>query len=394
MTNPVDEVAEATERLSLSRDQDMVPELPPGLALNVGKSPDEIWADLNKHPLFMTELEDNDDVAALQALAYDGTPLENASNFKEQGNECFKAKKWVDAKEFYGKGIAIIVAEERRRAKGEPPKEESSDNPAEVKNEQAMLEQLFVNRAACHLELKNYRSCTLDCAGALKLNPKNVKAFYRSGKALLALDKIEEAEDACQRGLAVDPNNGALKTLAQDIAKKKDEVTKKREQEQARQDLKRLKEQTLKAALLARKIRTRTTEKPPEMEDARLHLVPDETDPTSSLCVPTVLLYPIHLQSDFIKAFNETESLEQHFGYVFPLPWDREGVYTTRGVECFAETVSGGLVKVGKKLPLLKVISGTNVELVDQLLKIFVVPQAKADEWVKEYKTKKAAEKK
>src|SRR4051794_23428355 len=41
----------------------------------------------------------------------------------------------------------------------------------------------------------NYRSCTLDCAATLKLNPKNVKAFYRSSMALLKLDKADEAED-------------------------------------------------------------------------------------------------------------------------------------------------------------------------------------------------------
>lgn len=379
--------------------QPFVPELPPGLALNAGKSTEEILADLNKHPLFMTELEDNDDVAALQALAYDGTPLENAANFKGQGNECFAARGWGDAKEFYGKGIAILAQEERRRAKGLPSAqtethEGSSDEPDEVERERGLLEVMYVNRAACHLELGNFRSCTADCAGAIRLNPRNVKAYYRSARALLALGKVEEADDACARGVAVDEGNAALKKLAGEIIKKAAEVEQKRRKEEERLARVRREEMVLAAAIKARGIRTRTTDKPPEMEDAKVSLVPDPADPTSSLTFPTVLLYPLHLESDFIKAFGEADSLDQHLGYVFPLPWDREGVYAVNGVECYVETVSGGLAKIGKKVPLLKMLSGGNVEVVDELVKIFVVPRAQAESWVKEHKAKRAAEKK
>lgn len=379
--------------------QPFVPQLPPGLALNAGKSTEEILADLNKHPLFMTELEDNDDVAALQALAYDGTPLENATNFKEQGNECFGGRKWADAKEFYSKGIAILATEERRRAKGLPSTqtethEGSSDEPDEVARERRLLEVMYVNRAACHLELRNYRSCTADCAGAIRLNPGNVKAYYRSAKALLALGKVEEAEDACARGLAVDGGNAALKALAGEIARKAAEIAERRRKEEERLARERREETVLKAAIKARGIRLRSTEKPPEMEDAKIRLVPDPADPTSSLTFPTVLLYPVHLESDFIKAFGEAESLDQHLRYVFPLPWDREGAYTVNGVECYVETLGGGLAKIGRKVPLLKMLSGGNVEIVDELVKIFVVPRAQAESWVKEHKAKRAAEKK
>ena len=376
-----------------------VPQLPPGLAAAHGKTADEMLADLNKHPLFMTELEDNDDVAALQALAYDGTPLENATNFKEQGNECFGAKKWGDAKEFYSKAVAILATEEGRRAKGLPSvqtdtHEGSSDEPAEVEAERRLLEVVYVNRAACQLELGNFRSCTLDCAGALRLNPVNVKAYYRSARALLALGKVEEADDACARGLAVDGENAALKGLAGEIVKKAKEIDAKRRKEEGRLAREKREEMVLRAAIRARGIRTRATEQPPEMEDAKIKLVPDPADPTSSLTFPTVLLYPCHLESDFIKAFGEAESLDQHLRYVFPLPWDGQGLYTVNGVECYVETLGGGLAKIGKKVPLLKMLSGGNVEIVDELVKIFVVPKAQAEGWVKEHKAKRAAEKK
>lgn len=372
------------------------PELPPQLARNAGKSVDEILADLNKSPLFMTDLEENDDMAALQALSYEGTSLENAVDFKERGNETFKEKRWSDAREFYGRGIKLVIGEEKRRERGEKPREndEKGDDENEIAQQRAVLETLYVNRAACHLELKNYRSCWLDCSAALRLNPRNVKAWYRSAKALLAVGRIEEADDACAGGLAVDGNNGPLRAIARDIQTRVEAARQKAAEEARTKYEAARREAALRKALQDRKVQVRKSARPPEMGDANLELVPDPDDATNStLSFPTVLLYPTHYESDFIKAFNERESLMQHFGYVFPLPWDRESEYNANGVECFMETISGGLVKVGKKVPILKVLSLDTVEVVDGVVKIYVVPKAKAEGWVKEFKEAKAKEK-
>ncbi|RDW79512.1 TPR repeat protein [Coleophoma cylindrospora] len=370
-----------------TQDGGPAPNLPPAMAAARNKSGAEILAELNKSPLFMTDLEENDDVEALKALAYEGTPLEVAVGFKERGNESFKEKRWADAKEFYTKGITVLLAEVRKRQRGELEKGE--DDAEQVK----VLEQSLVNRAACHLELKNYRSCTLDCGSALRINLNNVKALYRSGKALLALGRIEEADDACARGLALDAENVALKALARDIVKKSAEIQARKKRDLEREQ-RRLKEvYTLKAALKARNIKTRKTPQPPEMEDAQISLVPDPVDPTSTLQFPTILLYPLHLESDFIKAFNELDSIGQHLDYILPLPWDREGVYRPANVECYMETTSGGLIKVGKKVNLLKILGTPSIEVVDEVVRIFVLPKQSAEAWIADFKKKKAAEK-
>ncbi|GJN66937.1 hypothetical protein PLIIFM63780_004407 [Purpureocillium lilacinum] len=371
------------------------PSLPPGLAVNAGKTVDEVWAELNKSPLFMTELEDNDDVAALQALSYEGSALDNSADFKERGNECFKVRGYVDAKEFYTKGVQILAAEERKRARGETTTnpEGEPDSADEIRRQREMLEALYVNRAACHLGLENYRSCWLDCAAALRLNPRNLKACYRSAKALLAVDRIAEADDVCAMGLAVDADNAGLRAVAADIIKRATELDARRKKEEERAATKRRREQLLHAALAARNIPTRTTDKPPEMGDTRLELVPDPDDPRSTLSFPTVLLYPLHLESDFIKAFNETQTLDDHLAYVFPLPWDEgRGAYTPAGVTCYVETRDGGLLKMGKRVPLLKVLGTGKVEVVDEVVRIFVVPSPEAEAWAKEFKEKRAAE--
>lgn len=372
------------------------PALPPQLARNVGKTADEILADLNKSPLFMTELEDNDDMAALEALSYEGTPLENATDFKDSGNEAFREKRWTDAREFYGRGIAMLTVEEKRRQRGEKSRDNDpeGDSEVEIARQRAILETLYVNRAACHLEMKNHRSCWLDCNAALQLNPRNVKAWYRSAKALLAVGRIQEADDACAGGLAVDPENGPLKAVARDIIAKAQAAEKKAAEENQARIEAAAREALLRKALQDRGIKVRKTARPPEMGDAKLEFVPDPENKTiGTLSFPTVLLYPVHYESDFIKAFNERESLMQHFGYVLPLPWDREGEYSANAVECFMETVTGGLVKVGKKVPLLKVLSMDNVEVVDGVVKIYAVPKAKTDGWIQDFKKAKAKEK-
>lgn len=390
---PSDLLAQAMDAFASSsaqttnEDGNTGPTLPPAMAAMRNKSADEILADLNKTPLFMTSLEENDDLEALKALAYEGTPAEVAAGFKERGNESFKEKGWKDAKEFYGKGIQVLLLEVRKRQKGE---DEGKDKE-EVKKEVGILEQCLVNRAACHLELKNYRSCVQDCGSALRINPKNVKGYYRSAKALLKLDKILEADDACARGLAVDPENKALRGVANEIIKKNEEVERRRKKEAERENRRRLEEVTLRAALQARGIKTRKTSQPPEMEDATIELIPDPIDPQSSVSFPAVLLYPLHLESDFIKSFNETQSVGEHLNYILPLPWDKQGLYTMKNVECYMETVAGGLIKVGKKVSLLKVLTSGNVEVVDEVVKIFVLPKEGSEAWVQEFKKKKAA---
>ncbi|KAL2060878.1 hypothetical protein VTL71DRAFT_8930 [Oculimacula yallundae] len=385
-----------------TNDGSTTPALPPALADIRHKTGAEILADLNTVPLFMTDLEENDGIEALKAIAYEGTPAEVAQGFKERGNESFAEKSWRDAKEFYEKGINVLLVEVRKRQaaakiqsklKGKDKVVGQEVDEDEVKKEIKILEACLVNRAACHLELKNYRSCTLDCGSVLRINPRNVKAFYRCSKALLALDRITEADDACARGLAIDPENKALQIVAKEIIKRNEIVAARKKKDLEREQRKRLEAVTLLAALKARNIKTRKTAQPPEMEDAAISLVPEPTDPTSTLSFPTVLLYPLHLESDFIKAFNETEPLGHHLSYILPLPWDKTGEYTPMGVECYMETITGGLIKVGRKVPLLKVLSEGKVEIVDEVIKIFVVPKAKAAAWVQEFKTKKAAEK-
>lgn len=160
---------------------------------------------------------------------------------------------------------------------------------------------------------------------------------------------------------------------------------KKRDREQRAQKEKFM----LNTALRARNIRTRNTAQPPDMEDASIHLSPDPVAPTSTLMFPVVLLYPLHLQSDFVKAFPETDTVSQHLEYIFPLPWDEQHEYTLNAVEYYMETSSGGLIKAGKKVSLGKVLGSPGVEIVDGIVRINVLLKARASGWIEEMKARK-----
>lgn len=235
---------------------------------------------------------------------------------------------------------------------------------------------------------ENYGSCNRDCAAALRLNPKNVKAWYRAASACFALDKIDEAIDACQSGLKYEPHNTALKNLLSKTEQRRDHLAKLEHARREREERTRMEQATLQLALKNRKIMTRTTDRPPEMPEATIALE-DPSDATSTLSFPVMFLYPVHAQTDFIKKFQENECLNDHLSYILPVPWDEAGEYTSTDVECYMETIEGGLIKAGKKLSLLKLLSSGKLEVTDGLVKVSVVPKNNAAEWIEDFKKRR-----
>lgn len=316
-----------------------------------------------------------------------------------------KAKRWREAKDFYSQALRALH-EDQATDSGKDAREDISDPEAELQKEKEVEEACYVNRALCNLSLsaslstpilkysdrswwpENYRATILDCASALSLNPMNEKAYYRSALALNALSRFREALDACQRGYCLFLSTGPFLKLLEDIKSRSAAATAVEKARAAKESRTKQEKQILKAALLARGISLRDSPNPPSLEDAVIHLSPDPLSPSSALVFPVLLLYPLHASSDFIKAFPETDHLAQHLSYIFPLPWDTEKEYTLGNVELYAETgkEGGGLLKVGKKVPLLEWAWGGKVVVVDGVINVNVLIKGKATGWIKEVK--------
>lgn len=204
----------------------------------------------------------------------------------------------------------------------------------------------------------------------------------------MALDKIPEAMDACSSGLQFDASNAALQTLLKKVESRRDALAQMEQSRLAREKKSQIETTALRTALAARSVITRTTDSPPEMEDAAISLA-DAQDPASALSFPVIFLYPLDGQTDFLKAIDEKENLNQHLEYILPLPWDSKQEYSLDAVECYMETAAGGLIKAGKKLPLIKLLGSGKVEIVDGLVRVFVVPKARASEWIEQFKLRR-----
>ncbi|KAI9209518.1 uncharacterized protein BJ171DRAFT_418357 [Polychytrium aggregatum] len=372
----------------------------PGPSDGIGpqqKDSKELWEQFNSTPLFMNSLpedaEQNETLMALQSLIYDGTQEEIAENFKNQGNEAFKdgPKRYKDAIGFYTQGIDAKA------------------------NDDALNSVLFSNRAAVNLELGNYRRTLNDCASALKFNPANVKAYYRSAKACLALDKYEEALDCCERGLLHDPQNKALVAEKGKVVKKMAERDEKQRRQREREALKKQQEERIKAAIELRGIRliTNAPKIDPDTEEVTKtapHPLADEhrvrfDAGSDQLVWPVLFLYPEYHDSDLITQFYEDDTFAAHLAEMFAEPpqWDAKREYNPDTLEMYFETrmteeeikrnpkeAHPRLLKIGRDMKLIEVLSHPDFRVVDGVPTFFVVAggSAFAKAFRKSYKKK------
>ncbi|GJJ70115.1 hypothetical protein EMPS_02464 [Entomortierella parvispora] len=331
----------------------------------------ELHKSMDSVPLFMNSLpedaHENPLIQALQDLAYDGTPEEVAENFKNQGNECFKQGKkfYKDALVFYTNGIDVACKDEK------------------------LNETLYVNRAACNLHFGNYRKVLTDCAQALKLNSQNVKALFRSAKALFALEMFPEAIDCCEHALNLDPDNQAVKDEQAKIKKEFEHREAVRKAKELREQKIREKKMKIESALEKRKIRTAATPgfKPDHPHEIQL------LEDLDQITVPTFFLYPEHNESDLIQAFNEQDAIGDQVAEIFfePAPWDPEHTYRPETVQVYFETEDNGgnigLMKVGQNVKFLTVLAHSKHVLRDGIARFIVVPKADS-QWKKDWLAK------
>jgi len=341
---------------------------------------EEKMAALESTPLFMKSLpseESNDPVIqALQSLAFDGTPDEIAQNFKEQGNDYFKGKRYREAISFYTQGIDA--------------------KPSDI----ALHEALLCNRAACNLELKNYGSVLRDCSKVLTLNTKSSKAYYRSATALFALERYEESLDCCERCLEYDPENKGVRSIRDRSAKAKAEKLRKESEKQERIHNEQREKKLLQVAFKERNLFAVYNPKGSSENPYEPHFDPEDPEGTT-LIIPVFLLYPQHATSDVIAHFVEDTTFSTHIFQMFPPQapspsWDKAEQYIANNLVVYAITRRKRLLKVGKKMSLRDVCNAAKakegdpddgLELKDGCLTFVVVPKGEVEQnWVDEFK--------
>ncbi|OBA25441.1 TPR-like protein [Hanseniaspora valbyensis NRRL Y-1626] len=362
------------------------PALPPQLAEFQNKTPEEVLAELNRMPFFMNSLpgDGNDDsdinfdaLEALKAMNYEGDPTEMLTNFKNQGNEQFKLRNYKDARKFYEDGLQID-------AEAYDPEKD--------------------NKAACELELKNYRKCINDCKKSLKIDSKNAKAYYRMGKAFFLLKKYDEANGSISFGLLIDKDNKSLLQLLKSVNTKEEEILADEMKKLAIEKEKQRKIDLLEACLDIRMIENiNSKEKNEFFELSKIHL--EEKDVVDSqLIMPCLVLYPTIDELDFVAEVGELSTGQdiidqltqrpQEFYLENPQYMCLDPNNNGKKLHIYMETKEGGLVKINKKWTINQIFQNETpkIPMLDHSLRIYLAPKDDT-EWIKKWDKNECLEK-
>ncbi|KAA8497788.1 Small glutamine-rich tetratricopeptide repeat-containing protein 2 [Porphyridium purpureum] len=110
--------------------------------------------------------------------------LARAEEFKQQGNDAFKAQKHEEALSLYTKAIEL--------------------DPSNAV--------YYSNRAAASINLERYSAAIDDAKHAVSIDPNFVRAYDRLARAYRSLDMVDEEIDALEHAVSLDPSNEKLRS--------------------------------------------------------------------------------------------------------------------------------------------------------------------------------------
>jgi hypothetical protein len=261
--------------------------------------------------------EDNPDMAAIQAAIDESSPEERAAGFKEQGNRAMKTglkqrKKFYlrQAIEQYSEGLAL----------------EFEDPPLRAI--------LYSNRAQVNLLLGNNRNAMLDGHDAIRIDPTNLKAYFRAAKGALALRLYDKCREYCDAGLKICSEATIVALRAQADEEERAEARRK-EEEAARQAAARGPARHLAEQLSMRNWRIGRPQFSVGDRKPRIDTNHDE------VVWPVLFFYPeAAMQSDVVEDFGEHDTFAAHLDRMFgpqapALPWDEANEYSRTAIEVY-----------------------------------------------------------
>ena len=281
------------------------------------------------HPLNCRELTpemlEKPEFKALQNLAYDGTPEEIATNFKNQAMETLSE---ILEKKTKSKEHEKVECERAMHFF-----KEAFDQDCK---EPKLLFTLYMGRAKLNLLIAQFGKCKEDCLEALKLKPEDEQMWIVLCRSRYFIEKNTEGLKYARQGMEKLPNSvKILKMLAlfEDQLEKERKIIADVSTFQALKEDKKLK--------VYRNLREKGIKL-----GKRLHELPEgsldlqiSVDDDSKLHFPVLLLYDEFMQTDFIQDWTEDVTLKTMLLQIFACqaPWDSEGDYTMQTIEVYYE---------------------------------------------------------
>lgn len=254
------------------------------------------------------------DFAALQSLKFDDqTPEERAEDYKGKGNHALKYRhnKIYVRKAVQHYTLALL---------------EEFDNAP-------LRSVLYSNRAHAALLLGNFGKALDDAKESIRLDPKNIKGWFRAAKSALALEKIDECVNFATRGLEIEETNRDLHVLLKNANKLFE-----RHAEHSRREQKSL----LQVDMFLSEAAKRSLKFGPAVMGTGQHL-PELSRDEAVMTHWVLLVYPESMQTDVIERFDEritiAEQLDDMFGeQAPPLEWDNAKAYAREALELYYQS--------------------------------------------------------
>ncbi|KAM6905372.1 zinc finger CCCH domain-containing protein 7B-like [Xenentodon cancila] len=123
-------------------------------------------------------------------------------NLLEEGNAFFRDKLWEQATREFSEGLNVSTY-----AEGE-----------DMRIPEALLESLYVNRAAAYHSMGRFGESVEDCNNALEVCKDSRRALYRKALCLKELGEHKEAYACTSRCLLISPQDKQVNELAQELS--------------------------------------------------------------------------------------------------------------------------------------------------------------------------------
>ncbi|XP_076866310.1 zinc finger CCCH-type containing 7Ba [Brachyhypopomus gauderio] len=142
---------------------------------------------------------------------YEGFLIQLVCNLLDEGNAAFREGSWMLARGHFSEGISVARYGQDEHVVVPP----------------ALLESLYVNKAAAHYNMRDFESAVRDCDGALSVRKDSGRALYRKALCLKELGRLKEAYEATTACLLASPQDQKVSELAQELANKLELKTRK-----------------------------------------------------------------------------------------------------------------------------------------------------------------------
>lgn len=127
----------------------------------------------------------------------------NVNKLRDSGNAEFRKGRYADAIRFYSLGLQMALT----RPVWEPP---------QLVHEEVAT--LYANRAQAHMATQGWAEGSVDAEASVEAKKTgNAKAWWRRGKCLLEMGRLEEAQEWVRRGLEMEGEEHDLLGLRVEI---------------------------------------------------------------------------------------------------------------------------------------------------------------------------------